>query len=160
MDTDRIEKKILLRAKQSRVWEALTDSTQFGLWFGAKLEGPFRAGATIRGAIAPSTDPETGKTSPYDGMPMEWVIDRIEPQRLFSFRWHPHAIERGADYSSEPMTLVTFTLEETGEGVLLTVTESGFDGIPLARRALAIKSNERGWAIQVERIGRYVARAS
>jgi uncharacterized protein YndB with AHSA1/START domain len=162
MDTNRIEKKILLRAKQSRVWQALTDSREFGSWFGVKLDGPFTVGAKVRGVIVPTTvDPESAKTKgPYDGKPIEWVIVRIEPQRLFSFRWHPYAVEPGIDYSKEPMTLVTFTLEEKGGGVLLTVTESGFDGIPLARRAEAFKANEGGWSIQLERIEKYLAHAS
>src|SRR5258708_28309829 len=151
MDTNRIEKKILLRAKQGRVWQALTDSREFGSWVGVKLDGACRVGAKVRGMIAPSTvDPESAKTQgPHDGKPIEWVIDRIEPQRLFSFRWHPYAVEPGIDYSKEPMTLVTFTLEEKGGGVLLTVTESGFDGIPPARSAEALKVTEGGLSTQV-----------
>src|SRR3954466_14670490 len=151
MNTDRIEKKILLRAPRSRVWKALTDSHEFGRWFGVKLSGPFVAGATVRGAIAPS---EVGGNArgKFDGKPVELVVDRVEPETLFSMRWHPFAIDEAVDYSKEPMTLITFTLAEAEGGVLLTVTETGFDGIPLSRRATALKANEGGWAWQLGRI--------
>jgi uncharacterized protein YndB with AHSA1/START domain len=162
MSSDRIEKKILLRAARSRVWRALTDSQEFGSWFGMKLEGPFVAGATMRGKIVPTTvDAETARAQkPYEGKPVELVVDRIEPERLFSFRWHPFAIDAGVDYSTEPTTLITFTLEEKDSGVLLTVVESGFDGLPLARRAAALKANDGGWAKQMELVEKYLGRAS
>ena len=162
MDTDRIEKRVLLRATQSRVWQALTDFKQFGSWFGLKLDRPFAAGEKVRGVIARSTvDPASSRvSSQYEGRPFEFVIDRIEPERLFSFRWHPAAIEAGVDYSAEPMTLVTFTLELQPGGVLLVVTESGFDEIPTARREAAFKMNEGGWTIQIERIEKYLAHVS
>jgi uncharacterized protein YndB with AHSA1/START domain len=162
MSSDRIEKKILLRASRSRVWRALTDSKEFGSWFGMRLEGPFVAGATMRGTIVPTTaDPETAQAQkPYEGKPVEFLVDRIEPERLFSLRWHPFAIEAGVDYSKEPMTLITFTLEARESGVLLTVIESGFDGLPLERRAAAFKANDGGWAKQMELIEKYLEHAS
>jgi uncharacterized protein YndB with AHSA1/START domain len=127
-----------------------------------RFDGPFVAGAKVRGVIVPTTvDPDTAKAQkPYEGKPVEIVIDRMEPERLFSFRWHPYAIDPKVDYSAEPMTLITFTLEEEDGGVLLTVVESGFDRIPLARRAEAFKSNEGGWAKQMELIEKYLSRAS
>jgi uncharacterized protein YndB with AHSA1/START domain len=127
-----------------------------------RLEGPFLAGGTMRGVIAQTTaDPHVATMQkPYVGKPVELVIDRVEPERLFSFRWHPYALEAGVDYSKEPMTLITFTLEEQGGGVLLTVVESGFDGIPLKRRADAFKANEGGWAMQMELVAKYLSRAS
>lgn len=162
MGTDRIEKKILVRASLSRVWQALTDSKQFGSWFGVRLDGPFTPGARVRGVLVPtSVNPENAKAKgPHDGKPVEWVIDRIEPERLFSLRWHPYAVETGVDYSKEPMTLITFTLEEKEGGVLVTVTESGFDSIPLARRAEAFKGHEGGWSIQLERLEKYLSHVS
>jgi uncharacterized protein YndB with AHSA1/START domain len=162
MNTDQIEKKILLRAKQNRVWRALTDSNEFGSWFGMKLDGPFAPGAKIRGVIVPTTvDPKTAELQkPYEGEPVELAIERVDPERLFSFRWHPHAVGPGTDYAKEPMTLVTFTLDEVENGVLLTITESGFDSIPLARRAEAFKANEGGWSKQLELIAKYLARAA
>jgi uncharacterized protein YndB with AHSA1/START domain len=160
MTIDRIEKKVLLRAKQSRVWKALTDSKEFGSWFGAKLEGPFTAGAKVRGVLVPTSVDREARKGPYDGTPVDWVVDRIEPERLFSLRWHPFAVEAGIDYSKEPMTLITFTLEEAEGGVLLTVTESGFDSIPLVRRAAALKSHMAGWTIQLQRIEKYLADAA
>src|SRR5580700_1049550 len=120
--TDRIEKKILLRAPRSRVWRALTDSAEFGSWFGMKFDGPFKAGSPIRGSIAATTvDAEIAKMQkPYEGLPFTIDVDRIEPERFFSFRWHPHAVDPKTDYSSEEKTLVTFELAEATGGVLLT----------------------------------------
>jgi len=158
MNTDRIEKKILLHAPLHRVWRALTDSTEFGAWFGVKFDGPFQPGASLRGVIVPTTmDPEVAKAQKkHEGTPFQITVERIEPHRLFSFRWHPFAIESGVDYSAEPTTLVSFTLEEVAGGVTLTVTESGFDQIPLARRAQAFQANEQGWGMQVKLIEAYL----
>ena len=160
--SDSIEKKILLRAPRARVWRALTDSDEFGKWFGVKLEGPFTAGAHQRGVIVTTTvDPDVARAQQqYAGLPFEMTVDRIEPERLFSFRWHPFAIEPGVDYSSEPTTLIVFTLEEVPDGTLLTVTESGFDRIPLARRAKAFTANEQGWGMVMTLIEKYLAHAA
>ena len=145
--TDRIEKEILIQAPRSRVWRALSDSKEFGEWFQVRFEGPFVAGKSVRGRF----------TIPgYDHLSGDWAIERIEPERLFSYRWHPYAIDPNRDYSSEPMTLVEFTLEEKPGGTLLRVTESGFDGIPIERRAEALRMNDGGWASQVRRIDGYV----
>jgi uncharacterized protein YndB with AHSA1/START domain len=159
---DRIEKKILLRAPRQKVWRALTDSKEFGSWFGMKFDGPFKAGCTMRGTIVPTTvDAEVAKLQQqFEGFAFEILVEQVEPERLFSFRWHPHAVERDVDYTAEETTLVTFTLEETAGGILLTVTESGFDRIPLARRAKAFAANEGGWSKQVEMIAKYLAHAA
>ena len=161
-DTDRIQKKIALRAPKSRVWRAIADAKQFGSWFGMKVDGDFTANTTVKGTIVPTTvDPAIAKEQkPFEGMPFELYIDRVEPEHLFSFRWHPFAIERDVDYSNEPTTLVTFELEETANGVMLTVTESGFDRIPLARRAKAFAANEGGWEAQTKLIEKYLGQAS
>src|SRR5205823_3148374 len=126
------------------------------------FEGPFIAGAALRGVIAPTqADPDVARLQqPHAGKPFDITVDRIEPPRLFSFRWHPYAIEPGVDYSKEPTTLVVFTLEEQPGGVLLTVTESGFDRIPLERRAAAFTANEGGWALQMTLIEKYLARSA
>jgi uncharacterized protein YndB with AHSA1/START domain len=162
MSTDRIEKKILLRAPRKRIWRALSDSTEFGTWFGMKFDGPFMPGARLRGTIVGTTvDADVAKAQKeYEGMSFEITVDRIEPERLFSIRWHPGAVERGVDYSQEPTTLIVFTLEEVANGVMLTVTESGFDQIPLARRAKAFKANEQGWGMVVKLIEKYLAQAA
>jgi len=161
MNTDRIEKKILLRAPRKRVWRALSDSTEFGTWFGMRFDGPFAPGASMRGTIVPTTvNAEVAKAQqPYEGMAFEITIEQMEPERLFSFRWHPNAVERGVDYSGEPTTLVVFALEEVANGVMLTVTESGFDRIPLARRAKAFTANEGGWGMVVKLIEEYLVHA-
>lgn len=146
--TDRIEKRVALRAPRTRVWRALTDAKEFGAWFGVALTSPFVEGATVRGQI---THPG------YEHLTMEVVVERIEPERYVAFRWHPYAVDPAVDYSNEPPTLVEFTLEDTNDGVALTVVESGFDRIPLARRAEAFRMNEGGWTAQIQNIARYVA---
>jgi uncharacterized protein YndB with AHSA1/START domain len=159
MGMDRIEKKILLRAPRERVWRALTDSKEFGTWFGMKFDGAFTPGAVMRGVISPSkVNSEVAKAQKsHEGVAFDVTIEKMEPERLFSFRWHPGAVEPGMDYSGEPTTLVEFRLEETAEGVQLTVTESGFERIPLARRAKAFSANEGGWTIMVKVIEEYLA---
>jgi len=159
---DRLEKKILLRAPRARVWRAISDSSEFGSWFGMRLDGAFRAGATLHGKIVPTTvDAEVAALQkPHAGLAFEITVERVEPERLLSFRWHPSAVDRGVDYSTEPTTLVEFELADHDGGVMLTVTESGFDRIPLARRAEAFSSNEGGWAMQVKLIEKYLAQAA
>ncbi len=155
-----IEKRVILKAALDKVWDALTDSSQFGAWFGMALDGPFAAGEVIAGRIRPTeVDAEVAKMQePYAGFPVKLAIDRIEPRTLFSLRWHPFAIDPNVDYSGEPMTLITFTLKETDAGVELTVTETGFEHIPSHRRAAALKANDGGWAKQMELIAAYVTR--
>lgn len=155
---DRIEKRVVLRAPLARVWRAVSDAAELGAWFGVDFEGPFVAGARVRGKIRPTrVDPEVAKLqAPHAGKPFEATIDRIEPMRLFSFRWHPFAIDPKVDYSAEPTTLVTFELEEVPEGTRLTITESGFDRVPLERRAQAFTANDGGWEHQARLVRAYV----
>lgn len=148
MSTDRIEKSVVLRAPRSRVWRALSDAEEFGTWFGVKLEGDFTPGAHVRGRI---THPG------YEHVTMEVTVERVDPEHLFSYRWHPYAVEPDVDYSAEPTTLVEFRLEEVSGGTRLTVIESGFDRIPPSRRAQAFRMNEQGWAEQIKNIERHVA---
>jgi uncharacterized protein YndB with AHSA1/START domain len=161
MSMDHIEKKILLKAPMARVWRAISDSKEFGTWFGMKLEGPFTPGAIMRGVIVPTkVNAEVAAAQKqYEGKKIEITIERMEPERLISFRWHPHAVEPGVDYSSEPTTLIVFALEQTPDGVMLTVTESGFDQIPLARRAQAFHANDQGWGMVVKLVGDYLVQA-
>ena|SRR5258706_9370485 len=146
--TDRIEKNVVLKAPRSRVWRAVTNPKEFGIWFGVAFDGVFTPGKPHRGKI-------TAKG--YDHLTMEIFVEKIEPERLFSFRWHPYAIDPKADYAKEPTTLVTFSLEDVSGGTRLTVVESGFDQVPLARRAEAFRMNEGGWTAQVGNIERHVA---
>ncbi len=146
--TDRIEKTVIIKAPRSRVWQAISDIKQFGEWFKVKLDGSFKAGQTIRGTI----------TYPgYEGHTLEMAIERIEPERLFSYRWHPG--DPNDDYSAEPMTLVEFTLEDVPGGTKLTIVESGFDKIPLSRRAKAFRMNDQGWIEQTQFIQHYVSQS-
>ena len=157
--TDRIEKSVLLRAPRERVWRAISDSKQFGSWFGVAFDEPFVAGKTIVGKMVPTTmDAEVAKRQEaYRGHRFEFAVDRVEPMRFFSFRWHPFAMDSSVDYSKEPSTLVAFVLEEVQDGTRLTVTESGFDQIPIERRAKAFAANEGGWAAQMKLIEKYLA---
>jgi uncharacterized protein YndB with AHSA1/START domain len=145
--TDRIEKRVLLRAARSRVWRALTDAEEFGTWFRVKLKGRFAAGESITGTI---THPG------YEHLSMELSVERMEAETLFSFRWHPYAINPEVDYGSEPTTLVEFRLEEASGGTLLEVVESGFDRLPAGRRDEAFRMNGEGWAAQMGNIERHV----
>jgi uncharacterized protein YndB with AHSA1/START domain len=146
--TDRIEKRIVLHAPRSRVWRAITDHREFGEWFRVKLAGPFAAGARVTGQI----------TYPgYEHLTMDIVVERIDAPDLFSFRWHPNAVDPKGDYSAEPTTLVEFRLTEVPEGTSLTIVESGFDRIPPGRRSEAFRMNDQGWSEQVQNIQRHVA---
>jgi len=158
--TDKIVKTVVLKAPHDRVWHAIADSKQFGTWFGVELDRPFAAGATITGRITPTkVDPEVAKLQePHAGSPFTIEVASIDPQRLFSFKWHPFAVDPKFDYSQEPMTLVEFALDDVDGGVRLTITESGFDRIPLERRAKAFQSNADGWAHQCKLIEKYLAR--
>jgi uncharacterized protein YndB with AHSA1/START domain len=155
---DRIEKKTVLKAPLARVWSAISDAKQFGTWFGVAFDGPFVAGQKLSGRIVPTkVDPEVAAAQKdFEGMPFDILVDRIEPQRLFSFRWHPYAIEKDHDYSKEERTLVTFELEAAPGGTLLRITESGFDRIPLERRAKAFSMNEGGWEAQTRLVQKYL----
>ena len=146
--TDRIEKRLVLRAPRARVWRAVSTAAEFGAWFRVQFEDDFAEGATVHGRI---THPG------YEHVTMEMRIERIEPEQYFSYRWHPYAVEPGVDYSAEPTTLVEFLLEDADGGTALTIVESGFDAIPLGRRAEAFRMNDRGWTGQLQNIARHVA---
>lgn len=146
--TDRIEKQITLRAPRARVWRALTDATEFGAWFRVKLDGPFVVGTQVQGQIT-----HCG----YEHVKMEALVERMEPETLFSYRWHPYAIDPATDYSSEPTTRVEFRLTDAPEGgTLLSVVESGFDQLPAARRSEAFRMNDGGWVAQLEHVRTHV----
>ena len=159
MNTDRIEKKILLHATRERVWKAISEADQFGAWFGVTFDGPFAKGARLTGRLVPTTvDSDVAKLQePHAGKSFEFSVDQIEPMWRISFRWHPFAIEPDVDYSKEPTTLIVFELYEATGGTLLTIFESGFDQIPLSRRAAAFKANDGGWAMQTTVIAKYLA---
>ena len=150
--SDRIEKRMELKAPVSRVWRALTDYREFGQWFGVKLDGPFLPGKVSRGQI---THPG------YEHVKWEAVVDKMEPEQLFSFTWpHPKSLDKvdiAVDYSQEPKTLVEFRLQKTATGTLLLVTESGFDQLPGDRRLEAFRRNEGGWTQQMKNIENHVA---
>jgi uncharacterized protein YndB with AHSA1/START domain len=147
MTADRIEKRVLLRAPRARVWRAIASAEEFGTWFGVKLDGIFAPGALVKGRLT-----MTG----YETWAFEMAIERVEPEHLFSYRWHPYP-KPGIDYTGEPSTLVEFRLEEAAAGTQLTVVESGFDRIPLARRAEAFRMNDGGWSEQLRNIERHVS---
>jgi uncharacterized protein YndB with AHSA1/START domain len=147
--TDRIEKKVLLRAPRSRVWRAIADAEEFGQWFRARFDGKFVAGASIHGQI----------TYPgYEHVKFELLIERIEPETYFSCRWHPYAVDMDVDYSGEPTTLVEFRLRKVEGGTELTITESGFDKLPAKRRAEAFRMNDQGWSTQSQNIAAHVSK--
>lgn len=168
--TDRIEKSIHLNASREKVWRALTDSNAFGSWFGVELDGPWLVGQPIRGrflfqfkqAMVDEWLEELGlPSSPIaEKFPDVFcVVEAIEPQNRFAFRWIPFPIDAGINPETEPMTLVEFRLFDDGDGVLLKVTESGFDRVPLARRKRAFLINTDGWESQLEKLSHYITQA-
>jgi uncharacterized protein YndB with AHSA1/START domain len=146
--TDRIEKQVFIKAPRKRVWRALTDAPEFGNWFRVKLTGQFVPGHSVSGPVL-----HPG----YEHLTWTVVVEKMEPERLFSWRWRPHAIDPNKDYSHEPTTLVEFELQDAPGGTLLKLTESGFDGIPIDRRMTAFLGNSEGWAIQMGNIERHVS---
>lgn len=149
-----IEKVVVLKAPLARVWRAVTEAKEFGAWFGLDADGPFEAGKTTHARIAPTkVDPEVAKLqAPYAGTPCLFFVETVDPMRLFSFRWHPDGVDE-----TEPTTLVTFEFEEVPGGTRLRIRETGFEDIPLAKRAKAFESNEGGWAHQAKMIEKYLA---
>lgn len=149
MDTDRIERRVRIEAPVAKVWGAIADSREFGRWFKADIHGAFEPGAVVRGRIL---------TPGYEHLKLEFAVERVEPERLLSFRWHPFAVDPAVDYSTEPATLVELRLDADGDATELTVVESGFDRLPPERRAVAFRMNSGGWDAQVENVKRYVTR--
>jgi uncharacterized protein YndB with AHSA1/START domain len=145
--TDKIEKRVVLKASQSRVWRAISDSGEFGTWFQMRFDAPFAEGKAARAQVL---------VKGYEHLTAEFEIVRISPEEYFAYRWHPYAVDPAVDYSGEPTTLVEFRLEPSGQDTVLTIVESGFDQIPAARRAEAFRMNEGGWTGQVRNIERYV----
>lgn len=150
-ETDRIERSIVINAPRERVWQALSDAEKFGTWFGAKLDGQvFTPGQRTRGQIT---------SKGFEHIYFDVVVERIEPQQLLSFRWHPYPLDTSVDYTLEEPTLVTLTLAEAPDaGTLLTVVESGFDKVPPHRRAEAFRMNSGGWEAQLKNVDRYATR--
>lgn len=167
--TDKIEKQVDIAATTARVWRALTDQREFETWFGVKLAGPFVVGAAVKGDFGDAVPPKekldeiqkkAGIAPAEIQMPPPHstfcVVEKMEKERLFSFRWIPFGIDASADLSNEPMTLVEFVLEQRGNGTRLTITESGFDRVPAHRRARAFLMNDGGWAAQAQNVKAHV----
>ncbi len=158
-ETDQIRKHAVLRAPIERVWRAVSEAERFGAWFGVRFDGPFVEGETVTGRITPTTvDPEVAKfQEPHAGKRFEFLVARIEAPRRIVFRWHPFAVDAARDYRDEPTTEIVFELTETPGGTALTITESGFDRIPLDRRAMAFAANDGGWTHQLRLVEKYLA---
>jgi uncharacterized protein YndB with AHSA1/START domain len=159
MAIDRIVKQVMIRAPRSRVWKAVAEEKEFGTWFGVKLDGPFVAGKKVSGVIVGTVaDPEVAELQKvHNGKQMDLWVEAVEPEQRLALRWHPHAIQEDMDYSQEPTTLIEFRLEDVPGGVMVTVTESGFEKIPVSRRATAFEANSGGWEIMMTVLEKYVA---
>ena len=151
VSTDRIEKEVMMKAPRARVWRALTDAAEFGKWFGVEMREAFAPGARAHGRI---THPG------YEHLTLEMTVEKMEPERYFSWRWHPYAVDPKRDYSGEPTTLVECELSDVPGGTRLRIVESGFDRIPLARREEAYRMNSGGWEAQVKNIARHVGESA
>ena len=145
--TDRIQKHVQVSARRSRVWRAIADAEEFGTWFRMKIDRPFAPGATVLGRVG---------IPGYEHVTVEMLIETMEPEHYFSYRWHPYAVDPAVDYAAEPMTFVEFRLEDTAGGTAITITESGFDRLPASRRAEAFRMNESGWAGQSKHLADHV----
>ena len=151
MNTDRIEKTTVLRVPRSRVWQALSNSKEFGRWFGMELDGEFKPHERLKGKIT---------TPGYEHLQADIAVERVEPEWLLAWRWHPGATEPSKDYSKEPTTLVSFVLSDVTGGTKLTITETGFENLPVTRRENAYRENESGWSGQIAAITRHLAEAA
>ena len=148
--TDRIERSIQINAPRSRVWRAISNAEEFGSWFGANLQGQRMApGQRVKGHIT---------IKGYEHVEFDVMVERVEPENLLAFRWHPYAVDLKIDYSKEQRTLVTFELKDAGSGTLLSVVESGFDSVPPARRMEAFRMNSGGWEAQLKNIDGFATR--
>jgi uncharacterized protein YndB with AHSA1/START domain len=171
MTADKIEKQVTLKAPVSRVWRALSDAKEFGKWFGFVADSEFAPGKRIKGVFNGAVDEAAlmahqksigltpSKIRLPDSNATFCTIEKIEPERYFSFRWVPYGIDAECDPENEPTTLVEFRLEATAAGTLLTIVESGFDKVPAHRRARAFRMNEGGWAAQTENLRKHVESA-
>lgn len=151
--TDRIERTIVVNAPRARVWQLLSNAESFGRWFGADLKGQtFTPGQVTRGPI----------TIPgFEHVMFDVKVERLEPQTVFAWRWHPYAIDPKVDYSQEERTLVTWTLQDAPNNATLVKTvESGFDKVPPHRRMEAFRMNSGGWDAQLENIRRHAEQAA
>jgi uncharacterized protein YndB with AHSA1/START domain len=148
-ETDRIERSIAINASRSRVWRALSNAEEFGSWFGVNLKGKtFAPGARVQGQFT---------IKGHEDCVFDIVVERVEPEHLLSYRWHPYAMDPKIDYEKEQRTVVTFTLKEAGNGTLLTVVETGFDQVPPERRLEAFRMNSGGWEAQLNNLQRHAA---
>lgn len=144
---NQIEKTIRLKAPMSRVWRALTDHREFSEWFKMNLNAPFVAGSETIGHV---------NCGAAENLEVRIKVVKMEPETLFSYTWHPYAIDPDRDYSAEEPTHVTFRLADHGGETELTVTETGFPNLPADRRLEAFRMNTEGWTVQVDNIKRYV----
>lgn len=159
MENNRIQKQTLLRAPVQRVWRAIGDAQEFGAWFGMAFDGPFAAGRSITGRLAPTqVDEDVARLqAPHAGLRFEFMVVSVESPRRLVLAWHPFAVDPARDYSAEPMTEIEFQLEDAGSGsTRLTITESGFERLPPERRAPAFEANSGGWTHQLRLIEKYL----
>ena len=145
-DLTKIERSVFIRAPRARVWRAISEVAEFASWFQVKAEGEFKPGATI---------PMTCMVAGYEGIRFDVTIESVEPERRLAWRWIPGAEQP----QNEGTTLVEFTLTEEDGGTRVTVVESGFDRVALARRAKAFEENSQGWEEQMRNLERYLADA-
>ena len=159
MNSDRIEKEVLLKAPLDRVWRAISDADEFGRWFGVRFDGPFVAGTSVIGTITPTTvDEDVAKAQePHAGKADAWQIVAVEPQRRLAFRWHPFGVEDDIGLFGRADDAGGVHARRHADGVLLRIVESGFDAIPAERRQSAFESNSEGWSAQTELVRKYLA---
>jgi uncharacterized protein YndB with AHSA1/START domain len=143
---NQIQRRTVIRAPRARVWNALTNIAEFCRWFSCESAAP---------AFQPGV--RADMISVYGGQRHKFFMEIVEmlPEHTFSWRWHPGSVAPGEDLSAEPMTFVTFTLEEAEGGTHVTVTETGFEHLFASRRSRVMGENTEGWKIQFAAFERY-----
>jgi uncharacterized protein YndB with AHSA1/START domain len=134
---ERIDRTIDIDAPPERVWRALADPSELSAWFQVTIEGVLAPGAELW---------MTARHTGYEGQRFRVRILEMTPPRRLAWQWHPGEVDPAVDYARESMTTVTFTLEPMGRGTRLSVAETGFDQVSIARRAKVYRDNEGGWA--------------
>jgi uncharacterized protein YndB with AHSA1/START domain len=129
---DTIERSISITAPLDRVWDLVTEP---GWWVPSDL--PVQADRTPGHVVVRESEK-------WGRFPVEVV--ELRPKSYAAFRWA--STFPGEELSTGRTTLIEFSVTPTDEGVLVSVTESGFSQLdaPDELKAKGIESNSGGWS--------------
>lgn len=140
-----VEHTIWINAPRERVWEAITDGKQISHWWGDHWEIPqVEAGATIR--FGSENDPNLAKEEDW----MVATLAVVDRPREFAIQWPPQP-----QYHSTAM-FTRFVLEEENGGTRVTVSESGFEGLPEDIRQKQYEGTAAGYATVMAALKAYL----